>query len=148
VLEEISGRVVGYSDHTMSVDTGGLAVAVGARVLEKHLTYDRHATGPDHGASLEPTGLAEYVRLAHRAFAMVGAATKDVDPIERDVRSVSRQSVVAVRNLAAGHMLDHADLTLKRPGGGVPPDRLSGLVGRTLAVAVTADTPLREDDLA
>lgn len=61
------GDVVGYSDHTNDLDIGALAVRIGASILEKHLTYNRTATGPDHAASLDPQGFTEYVRLARQA---------------------------------------------------------------------------------
>jgi N-acetylneuraminate synthase/N,N'-diacetyllegionaminate synthase len=139
---------VGYSDHTTAVDTGALAVASGACVLEKHLTYDRAAAGPDHAASLDPAQLAEYVRFAHRAWRMMGPARKEVVPIEEDVRRVARQSITALRDLPAGHRIARSDLTVKRPGSGIEPARMSEVVGRRLARAVAADRPLTEDDLA
>lgn len=142
-----TGAVVGYSDHTTSVDSGGLAVAAGACILEKHLTYDRRAKGPDHAASLDPGQFAEYVRLARRAFAMLGGG-KAVAPIEEDVRRVSRQSLVARRDLAAGSTIGAGDLTAKRPGTGIAPYRLAEILGRRLRAAVAADHVLRDEDLA
>jgi len=138
---------LGYSDHTTCTDTGGLAVAGGACLLEKHLTWSRDAPGPDHAASLDPDGLREYVRLAHRAWRMRGPIEKRVQEIERDVRRVSRQSLTAVRFLPAGHVLEGRDLTCKRPGTGLSPARLGEVVGRSLARAVDADMPLVDEDL-
>jgi sialic acid synthase SpsE len=138
---------LGYSDHTTALDTGALAVASGARVLEKHLTYDRSARGPDHAASLDAAGFAEYVRLAHRAFAMLGPREKRVLNVEEDVRQVSRQSVTSTRALLAGHVLTRADLTIKRPGTGLPPWTLERVFGRRLMRAVEADMPLVEADV-
>lgn len=137
---------VGYSDHTQGTDTGALAVAAGACVLEKHLTHDRAANGPDHAASLDPAGFAEYVRLARRAFAMRGPAEKDVLPLEREVRTLSRQSVTAARDLPAGHVLTSDDLTIKRPGTGYPAAAIGACIGRTLKRSVAADTQLTEAD--
>ena len=138
---------VGYSDHTKSVDTGALAVAAGACVLEKHLTHDRAAKGPDHAASLDPPQFAEYVRLAHRAHQMLGPLEKCVLDIERDVRTLSRQSVTAVRDLPTGHALRASDLTIKRPGTGLPAAAFGACIGRKLRRAVSADTQLTEADL-
>ena len=135
------GAPVGYSDHTHDIDTGAIAVAAGACMLEKHLTYDRAARGPDHRASLDPRQFAEYVRLARRAHTMLGPSAKRVLPCEADVRRVSRQSLVATRDLPAGHTIERSDLTVKRPGVGVGPWRLNETIGRRLANAVRADTP-------
>ena len=147
-LCRINPRALGYSDHTTAVDTGALAVAGGACVLEKHLTYDRGAAGPDHAVSLDPEGFREYVRLAHRAARMRGAARKEILDIEREVRAVARQSLTAARDLPAGHVLDRGDLTIKRPGTGIPPARLEVTLGRRLAEPIEADLPLTEEHLA
>jgi sialic acid synthase SpsE len=144
----VNPNALGYSDHTAAIDTGALAAAAGATVLEKHLTLDRAARGPDHDMSLEPAGFAEYVRLARRAARMRGEVVKRVLPIENDVRAVSRQSVTATRPLAPGHVIRDDDLTIKRPGTGLAPDRLRWLVGRAVRRPVDADTPLTEEHVA
>jgi len=143
----INHNALGYSDHTTALDTGALAVASGACLLEKHLTYDRHATGPDHAASLDPVGFAEYVRLAKRAWAMLGQPIKTVSAIELDVREVSRQSLVLRRALPAGHTITAEDLTIKRPGTGMSPALLAQIIGRTTSRSVDVDVPLVKDDL-
>jgi N-acetylneuraminate synthase/N,N'-diacetyllegionaminate synthase len=143
----VPGVVVGYSDHTTSVDSGALAVAAGACILEKHITYDRTAVGPDHAASLDPAQFVEYVRLAHRAHRMLGRG-KSVRPIEGDVRSVSRQSLVLARSMRAGERLAAADLVVKRPGTGIAPFRIGEIVGRALVRDVDVDRVLRDEDLA
>ncbi|MFN9125570.1 MAG: N-acetylneuraminate synthase family protein [bacterium] len=147
-IAALTGRIVGYSDHTASIDTGAIAVAAGASILEKHLTYDRDATGPDHAASLDPRQFAAYVQLAHRAARMVGGATKELQDGERDVRRVSRQSLVAARDLPAGHLVTPDDLLVKRPGTGICASRFDEVVGRRLARSVVADRVLDEADIA
>ena len=147
-MYRINRNALGYSDHTTAEDTGALAVAGGACVLEKHLTLDRTAAGPDHAMSLEPHGFERYVRLAHRAHRMLGAPNKAPLAIELDVREVSRQSVTARCELPAGHVIAPGELTLKRPGGGIVPSRLAETVGRRLARPVAANTPLHDEDLA
>ena len=139
---------LGYSDHTTAEDTGALAVAAGACILEKHLTLDNRAAGPDHAMSLNPAAFERYVRLVHRAHRMLGPASKGVLRIERDVREVSRQSVTARCELPAGHVLESAELTIKRPGIGIAPWRLAETIGRRLARPVAADMPLTDEDLA
>ncbi|MBX3352925.1 MAG: N-acetylneuraminate synthase family protein [Phycisphaeraceae bacterium] len=146
-MRDALGAPVGYSDHTPSTDTGALAVCAGACMLEKHLTYDRSAQGPDHRASLDGAQFDEYVRLARRAHALLGGREKRALGCEADVRRVSRQSLVATRDLRAGAVIERADLTVKRPGVGVAPWRLTETVGRTLARAVRADAPIRDEDL-
>ena len=146
---------VGYSDHTKSVETARSAVSAGACILEKHLTYSKLATGPDHSSSLEPAEFAAYVRLAREAGVSAGASQEDLGErtklvlaIEQDVRTVSRQSVVVARALPAGHQLTRADLTFKRPGTGIRPFRIAEIIGRSLARAIDADTTLTDSHLA
>lgn len=148
----VGDRALGYSDHTTAVDTGALAVACGARILEKHITYDRSAAGPDHAASLDPQQLAEYVRLARRARQMLGLPSeplaKCVADIERDVRDVARQSLTTTRAIAAGESVQPGDITFKRPGTGLAPYAIDDIIGRTLARSIDADTPISAEDLA
>lgn len=157
-LGEIFDGPIGYSDHTQGVGTGAIAVGLGARVLEKHFTYDTRAPGPDHAASLEPLGFARYVELARDAAR--AAATDDRKPefegiepikrviaIEEDVRRVSRQSVTTTRALPAGHVLRASDLTVKRPGTGIPAHDFVMTIGKRLIRGVAADTPLSMEDV-
>lgn len=137
------GAAVGYSDHTPDVQTGALAVEAGAQILEKHFTLDRRAHGPDHAASLEPRDFAEYARRARAARpGSARGGVKRVLPIERDVRAVSRQSLVTTRDLPEGHVLTRGDVTFKRPGTGVPPWELGACLGARLSCAVEADMPI------
>lgn len=146
-----TGLPIGYSDHTSSIETGRLAVARGACILEKHFTYSRAAKGPDHAASLEADGLARYVQLVRTAKAApqlsARADAKRILDIERDVRAVSRQSLVTTSPLSAGTRLDRDHITFKRPGTGLLPFELDQAVGRVLTRDVDADVPLTAADL-
>ncbi len=141
--------VVGYSDHSdaSQVETGMLAAACGANVIEKHLTYDRQAKGPDHAASLDPQLFKRYVDLIRLAQQQLGPPGKGLLECERDVRRVSRQSVCATRDLPAGHKISRDDVTVKRPGTGIPAAGLSRVVGRSLRRAVAKNHLLHEEDL-
>jgi len=138
---------VGYSDHTPSLDTGGWAVAAGACVIEKHLTHDRGAPGPDHAASLEPSQLAEYITHLRHAQSALGPITKHRQPIEQDVAAVSRQSVCAARDLPSGHTLTHGDLTVRRPGTGIPAREMEQIPGCVLSKPLSAGDLLTRDAL-
>jgi sialic acid synthase SpsE len=144
-LHEHFGIPVGYSDHTTDERTGGLAVAAGATLLEKHITCDRAASGPDQAASLDPDQFCRYVRFARMAAEMLGSSEKTAHAIEHDVRRVARQSVVAARSLQVGHVIARGDLTVKRPGGGIEPERIHELVGQVVRTAVRANEPLRHE---
>jgi sialic acid synthase SpsE len=162
----LPGVPVGYSDHTASEVMGATAAAAGACILEKHFTYDRAARGPDHAASLDFAGLKRYIANVRAAFeqrkyctpavspaAAVARATdaparaKHVQDRERDVRTVSRQSIVSRRALPVGHRLVREDITFKRPGTGIPPFALADVLGAALVRPVSADMPIGWADL-
>ena len=147
VLHQRFGLPAGYSDHTASEAAGALAVAAGAVVLEKHLTYDSSAAGPDHAASLEPAGLKRYIDAVRQATAMLGPRRKTQLEIEADVKRVSRQSVCATRDLPAGHVLKREDLTVKRPGTGLPATQFNAVLGKTLKRAVAGNQLLQAADV-
>lgn len=131
-ITELAARFdlpIGYSDHTTNILSGALAVAAGACILEKHLTYDRAASGPDHSASADPQQFAQYVRLARQAQTLRGLSGKRVLPSEQDVRTVSRQSLVLTRDIAAGECIGCQDLTVQRPGTGIPAADFDVVVG-------------------
>ncbi|MCC6241114.1 MAG: N-acetylneuraminate synthase family protein [Phycisphaerales bacterium] len=138
---------VGYSDHSTQVISGALAVAAGASVLERHLTYDCKASGPDHAASSDGPQFAQYVQLARQAAIMRGQGGKSVLAIERDVRSVSRQSLVIAHDLAEGQRLDEKHLTVQRPGTGIPAAAINLAVGRRVRCAVRSGMMLEWDML-
>ena len=148
-IADATGLVTGYSDHTSDIETGTAAAALGACVLEKHLTYDRHAQGPDHAASLEPKEIEAYVRAAKavRCPTPDGAGSKVVLPCERDVREVSRQSLVSARALRPGDVLTREMLTIKRPGTGVPPFLMEEMIGRRVVRDVEMDVPIVREDV-
>lgn len=142
------GPVVGYSDHAPSVISGALAVAAGAVLLERHLTYDTRAAGPDHAASSDPATFTEYVRLARQAAILRGAGPKRVLPIEQDVRRVSRQSLVLAVDVAAGEALTDRHLTVQRPGTGISASEYPRLLGRRAGRPLPAGTLLTWDMIA
>jgi sialic acid synthase SpsE len=137
----------GYSDHTESVSTGALAVAAGAVVVEKHFTLDSTQPGPDHAMSLEPDRLADYIARIREADVAAGDGELGVAEVERDVREVARSSVVAARPIRRGEVLHSGLLTVKRPGGGIPPADLASLFGKTALLDIADDTRITQDML-
>jgi len=136
------GVPVGFSDHTSEIHFGGLAVAAGAVMLEKHLTLDRRLAGPDHFFSLEPSAFADYVRIARGASAALGDGRIRVSQLEREVREKARGSIVAVQSIPAGARLQAAMLAVQRPGGGLSASVWDQVIGREAAVDISAGTRL------
>lgn len=140
---------VGYSDHTNDELAGALAVMGGACVVEKHLTWDRSAPGPDHAASFNEKQFASYVRLIRRAETLRGPASgpaeasgRRVLEIEKDVRRLSRQSLVLVRSKRAGEVIEIDDLSTRRPGDGIGAEYVDRVVGKPMTQNAAAGTRL------
>ncbi len=138
---------VGYSDHSTEILSGALAVAAGACIIERHLTYDKTASGPDHAASSDPAEFHAYVRQVRAAEIMCGRESKRILDIDRDVRRVSRQSLFLARDVVPGDILDEQALTIQRPGTGIPAAAMPMAVGRRVRLSATKGQPLRWDML-
>jgi len=133
---------VGFSDHTMGIDVAVAAVAAGASLIEKHLTLDRTAPGPDHAASLEPHEFAAMVAAIRRTERMLGDGAKRPAPSELPIRSVVRKVLVASRALPRGHVLTSGDVLRRRAGDGLPPSEAESVLGRRLTQAIAAWAPI------
>lgn len=123
------GVDVGYSDHTPGVSVAVAATALGATVIEKHLTLDRSMPGPDHAASLEPSEFAAMVAAIREVTAALGDGVKRPAAAELATRDVVRKSIVAARAIRAGETIGESDIAAKRPGTGVSPMRWDDVVG-------------------
>lgn len=139
-LREYFGLPVGWSDHSTGIGSAPIAVALGARVLEKHITLDRSRSGPDHAASADGEVFRRFVESVRMTERMLGNGAKVPQPCEDDVRRVARRSWHVTRALAAGHVISDGDLIALRPGFGVSPSE--DLMGRRLTVSVAAGTML------
>lgn len=133
---------VGYSDHTQGIHISIAAVAMGARIVEKHFTLDKSLPGPDHKASLSISELTTMVKGIRDLEQALGNGIKQPQPCERDCIAVARRSLVTARDLRAGHILGRDDLTTKRPGTGISPVKLPSVLGRALKTALPEDTLL------
>jgi len=146
-LAETFHTPAGYSDHTLGVEVAIAAAALGACVIEKHFTLDRRMPGPDNQASAEPHELAALVKAVRNVEAAMGDGCKRPAASERSAAEAARKSLVLSRSLPAGHALREGDVVVRRPGTGLPPAKLSEVMGRKLAADCEAGTPLRSDIL-
>jgi N-acetylneuraminate synthase len=139
---------IGYSDHTLGIDTCYAAAVLGARALEFHFTLDKRAEGPDHMLSKEPSDAANLVRKVRLLPTMLGDGIKRPMPSEMTTLHNNRKSLVLIRNVRAGEKLGPANIAIKRPGNGIACEHYWNIIGKTAARDLVADEPLRWDDLA
>ena len=152
ILGELRERFhcpVGLSDHSGTIYPGLAAAVLGASVVEVHVTLSREMFGPDVPASLTPMELRQLVEGIRFLDVAMGHPLRKDDQARQDaaLRSIFTKSVVAARDLAAGHALALDDLAFKKPGTGWPQSRADALVGRRLSRNVARDTLFSEADL-
>ncbi|MCX6938286.1 MAG: N-acetylneuraminate synthase family protein [Verrucomicrobia bacterium] len=142
---------VGFSDHTMGVETALAARAFGAGFFEKHLTLDRKQSGPDHPFAMQPEEFAEYIAVLKKTPAgrpEAGAAF--VPPSARELKNRSEylKSVILREARPAGHRITADDVYLARPASGIPPREMQAVIGAVLARDVEAESVLRWEDVS
>jgi N-acetylneuraminate synthase len=128
------GVKVGYSDHTLGIEVPIAAVALGAKIIEKHFTLDRNLPGPDHAASLEPHELIEMCKaIRNIELALSGSGIKE--PSESEIKNINiaRKSIVAKVDIAKGTTFTEDIITTKRPGNGISPMKWDEVLG-TIAI--------------
>jgi N,N'-diacetyllegionaminate synthase len=141
-LQRMFGRPVGLSDHTTGVEVACAAVALGARIFEKHLTLDKTMTGPDHQASLDPDEMLQYCRTLRNVRAALGDGIKRIMPCEENTRKAFRRYAVAARDLPSGTILGPHDIEFKKIVDGIPPRYLELMIGAQMVAPVAADTTI------
>ncbi len=142
------GLPVGLSDHTLTSHASIAAVTLGATVIEKHFAFSRLMYGSDAAHSLEPREFAELVR-GIRAVETMLKSPVDKDRVERygEMKLVFQKSVVSLAPIAAGQVFKPEWLGIKKPGTGLPPARLTEIIGRRAARDIPAGRPLTAEDV-
>jgi len=137
---------IGYSDHTLGIEVPIAAVAMGAKIIEKHFTLDRTLSGPDHLASLEPNELANMVKsIRNIELAISGNGIKEASESEKKNIEIVRKSLHYNSNLYVGHILKEEDFLIIRPGTGISPMRINDYIGKKLLVSVNENDLLSEN---
>lgn len=129
-MQKEFGVPVGFSDHTLGIEISLAAVALGAKVIEKHFTIDQNFPGPDHRASLMPEELRVLVRGIRNIEKALGDGIKRPSRSEREVADVARKSLVAKKEIKKGTLLQKEWIAIKRPGTGLAPSTLFKVVGK------------------
>ena len=143
------GVEVGYSDHTLGIEVPIAAVALGAKIVEKHFTLDRDLSGPDHKASLEPKELGDMIKaIRNIELAMSGTQRKEVTKSELQNKVIARKSIHVAKKLKKGDVLKEDTLIALRPGNGISPMFWNQVIGRKINCNKSANEILNWNDLS
>ncbi|MCK4322972.1 MAG: N-acetylneuraminate synthase family protein [Armatimonadetes bacterium] len=140
------GVPVGYSGHERGIAISTVAAALGACIIERHITLDRTMRGPDHAASIEPQGIAKQVRDIRLMEQALGKRERPLARGEIINRHALRKSLVAVEDIPAGTVITREMLTARGPGSGVNPQRYPEVIGRPAPRNIRQGEQLREWD--
>ena len=146
-LTSTFGLNVGYSDHTLGVSISLAAVALGAKVIEKHFTLDKEMPGWDHKVSANPEEMAVISRETKRIVDSLGNGIKTISEDEFEKRKKFRRSITTKYVLQEGHVISYDDILFKRPGTGISANRLKDVIGRRVNHTIEADKTLFWEDL-
>ncbi|MBL4933546.1 N-acetylneuraminate synthase family protein [Clostridium paridis] len=128
--------IVGFSDHTMGNEAAVMAVTLGAKIIEKHFTLDKNMAGPDHWFSADIDEMKKLVYSIRFAEKAMGSSRVKPTEKEMEMRRIARRSIIAKKDLLAGHIIDKNDIEFKRPGEGLPPKFAQYLIGKKITKTV------------
>jgi len=130
MMQEFPNYSIGYSDHTLGINACLAAAALGAKVIEKHFTYDKKAKGPDHMISADAAEMDQLVRGVREIEVMLGDGIKRPAPGEKLTRLNNRKSIVVEKSISKGKLLTTDNLAVKRPGRGLGPNHYERILGK------------------
>lgn len=131
---------VGYSDHTIGIEVPVAAVAMGAKIIEKHFTLDKLMEGPDHKASVDSKELKQMVTSIRNIESAFGNGIKKCNESEKNTREIARKSIVASVKIKKGETISENNVTFKRPGNGISPKLFNEIIGRIAVEDIDADS--------
>jgi N,N'-diacetyllegionaminate synthase len=129
-IKDKLGVNIGYSDHTLGVEVPIAAVALGAKIIEKHFTLDNTMDGPDHKASLEPSELKNMVTAIRNIENALGSSVKKPSKSEAVNVEIVRKSIVANDSIKEGELFTEENITTMRPGTGLSPMKWDEVIGQ------------------
>ncbi len=138
-LAKTFGTIVGFSDHTLDNVASLGAVALGAKIIEKHITLDRKLPGPDHFYALEPADLKSLVEDIRHLEQSLGSPLKKVQDSEKEDKKFSNRSIHAAKDIAKGMKITRDMICIKRPALGISPWQIKQVIGKTAKTDIKAD---------
>ena len=146
--KKFKNNIIGFSDHTLGIEIPSASVAFGARIIEKHYTYNKNLKkSADHWLSINPKELEKLRYSVDRIMKSIGSGEKKVLKCELNTRKLARRSLVANHNLEKGSTLKKDDLISKRPGTGISPKYFKKILGKKLKKDIKEDSIIQLKDL-
>jgi len=146
-FQKIFDYPIGFSDHTPGLEASIAAVALGAKLVEKHFTLDKNLVGPDHRASIEPSELKALVEGIRKVESAMGDYKKKPTKQELLIAKKVRKSIVAAKNLKKGEAINRNSIKVMKPETGLRPKYFDKIIGRKLNKAKKIYEPILREDL-
>lgn len=146
-LRKRFGYPVGFSDHTKGVECAIAASALGAVIIEKHVTMDNDMEGPDHAASLEIARFSEFVKSIKKIEEALGKDKKTFSKDELEIKKSSRKSIVSKKDLKKNHVITCKDICFKRPGTGILPIEVGSIINKKVKRTIKKDRVIKPGDV-
>lgn len=144
-LKRLFGCEVGFSDHTLGNDCAIAAVAMGASMVEKHVTLDKSLPGPDHKASITIDELASLVKSIRNVEKAIGTTERTFSDAQREISRVARKSIISKHAIKKGDVITADDICFKRPGIGFLPTETDKVIGKTALCDIEADRVIKAE---
>lgn len=138
---------IGYSDNGSDNLVPVIAVALGAKVIEKHFTLNKKMRGPDHAMSCDPKELKEFIMNIRLVEKMLGTDEKSCQPSEMTNKTMARRSIIAQNDIPKNTIIDKSMIGIKRPATGIPPKFFYKIIGKKTKHKIKAETPLQWSDI-
>ncbi|MEE9379247.1 MAG: N-acetylneuraminate synthase [Candidatus Lokiarchaeia archaeon] len=145
--KEFPNMIIGFSDHSIGIEASIGAVAKGVKVIEKHFTLDKNMEGPDHKASMDPKELIKWVNAIRKIEIALGSYEKKPSKTELEIAKIARKSIISVKNLKPGDVIQAEDIIIKRPGYGIPPKEYENIIGKKVINSISKDSIIRWEDV-
>ena len=142
-IKDLFNCSVGFSDHTLGNECAISAVAMGSNLIEKHVTFDKSAVGPDHKASCTIEEFSDLIRQIRNIEIALGTKERIISEEELETRNVARKSIVTKKNIKEGQLITIEDICFKRPGTGFLPIELNRVINKKASKNILQDTVIR-----
>lgn len=145
--EKFPDYAIGYSDHTVGSEVACAAIGLGASLIEKHFTLNSKVIGWDNQMATEPEDMRDLVQRCHKVHSSLGKYERELTLDELDQQKKMRRSIVAAVDMKAGHTIEEADLTAKRPGNGIPVSDFEKIIGQVVIRDIQKDQMVLDEYL-